>query len=40
MQGILKTQTVAEMNKCAVQNTVVEDTDGWLTSLPGQEMPM
>ncbi|TPX13312.1 uncharacterized protein E0L32_006285 [Thyridium curvatum] len=35
-QGILKTQTVAEMNKCAVQRTVVEETDGWLTELPGQ----
>jgi hypothetical protein len=41
MQGILKTQTVAEMNKCAVKNTVEEDTEGWLTELPGQmSMPM
>jgi hypothetical protein len=40
MQGILKTQTVEEMNKCAVQSTVVEDTDGWLSELPGQSMSM
>lgn len=37
MQGILKTQTVAEMNACGVQSTVVEDTDGWLSELPGQQ---
>lgn len=36
MQGILKTQTVDEMNACAVKNTVEEDTEGWLTELPGQ----
>jgi hypothetical protein len=36
--GILKTQTVADMNKCAVAKTVTEDTDGWLTQLPGQAM--
>ncbi|KAI0863363.1 hypothetical protein F4860DRAFT_501805 [Xylaria cubensis] len=40
MQGILKTQTVEEMNKCAVENTVEEDTDGWLLELPGQAMAM
>ncbi|KAI0532189.1 hypothetical protein GGR58DRAFT_491114 [Xylaria digitata] len=40
MQGILKTQTVAEMNKCVIKNTVEEDTDGWLSELPGQAMPM
>ena len=40
-QGVLKTQTVAEMNKCAVKPTVNEETDGWLTELPGQgEMVM
>jgi len=35
MQGILKTQTVDEMNNCAVKETVSEDTDGWLPRLPG-----
>jgi len=35
MQGILKTQTVAEMNNCAVKETISEDTDGWLSRLPG-----
>ncbi|PVI00308.1 hypothetical protein DM02DRAFT_728628 [Periconia macrospinosa] len=40
MQGILKTQTVPEMNACAVKNTVEEDTEGWLDHLPGQSMPM
>ncbi|KAI0403825.1 hypothetical protein F4802DRAFT_271365 [Xylaria palmicola] len=34
--GILKTQSVADMNACAVRSTVVEDTDGWLSELPGQ----
>jgi hypothetical protein len=38
MQGILKTQTVDEMNKCAVPNTVTEDTEGWLDALPGYPM--
>lgn len=40
MQGILKTQSVADMNKCSVSNTVTEDTEGWLAELPGQMMPM
>ncbi|KAI1386518.1 uncharacterized protein F4822DRAFT_319262 [Hypoxylon trugodes] len=40
VQGVLKTQTVADMNKCSVQNTVMEDTEGWLSELPGQKMPM
>ncbi|KAF2193920.1 hypothetical protein K469DRAFT_709400 [Zopfia rhizophila CBS 207.26] len=40
MQGILKTQTVADMNKCAVKKTVTEDTEGWLSELPGQKMGM
>ncbi|KAL7626037.1 hypothetical protein AAE478_002807 [Parahypoxylon ruwenzoriense] len=39
-QGILKTQSVADMNKCAVQNTVTEDTEGWLYELPGQKIEM
>lgn len=41
--GILKTQPVADMNKCSVQNTVTEDAgiDGWISELPGQmRMPM
>ncbi|KAF2736303.1 hypothetical protein EJ04DRAFT_463201, partial [Polyplosphaeria fusca] len=38
MQGILKTQTVEEMSACAVKSTVEEDTEGWLTELPGQKM--
>ena len=40
VQGILKTQTVAEMNKCAVKETVTEETEGWLSELPGQKMEM
>ena len=37
MQGVLKTQTVAEMNACAVKKTVTEHTDGWLLKLPGYQ---
>jgi hypothetical protein len=37
-QGVLKTQTVEEMNACAVQSTVEEDVEGWLEHLPGYEM--
>jgi hypothetical protein len=41
VQGVLKTQSVADMNKCAVKSTVAEETDGWLSQLPGQgSMPM
>ena len=40
VQGVLKTQTVAEMNKCAVQSSVEEDVDGWLDALPGSKMEM
>lgn len=36
MQGVLKTQTIEEMNACAVANTVTEEVDGWLNELPGQ----
>ncbi|KAI0147619.1 hypothetical protein GGR57DRAFT_505517 [Xylariaceae sp. FL1272] len=38
--GILKTQPVSEMNKCAVQNTVTENVgiDEWISELPGQSM--
>lgn len=38
VQGVLKTQSVADMNKCAVKNTVTEETEGWLSELPGQQM--
>ena len=38
MQGILKTQTVEEMNACGVESTVKEEVDGWLDHLPGYEM--
>ncbi|KAL1844942.1 hypothetical protein VTK73DRAFT_1455 [Phialemonium thermophilum] len=38
--GILQTQTVEEMNRCSVPNTVTEDTEGWLSVLPGQKMEM
>ncbi|KAK8023786.1 hypothetical protein PG993_011852 [Apiospora rasikravindrae] len=38
MPGVLATQPVADMNRCAVENTVTEDTEGWLTELPGQQM--
>lgn len=37
MQGILKTQTVEEMNACGVESTVKEEVDGWLDHLPGYE---
>ncbi|KAI1406951.1 hypothetical protein F5Y13DRAFT_195875 [Hypoxylon sp. FL1857] len=39
-QGVLRTQAVADMNKCAVKNTVTEDTEGWISELPGQKTPM
>ncbi|CAK7226525.1 hypothetical protein SCUCBS95973_006229 [Sporothrix curviconia] len=32
---MLKTQTVAEQNKCSLRDSVQEDIDGWLTELPG-----
>ncbi|CAK7199469.1 hypothetical protein SEUCBS139899_002149 [Sporothrix eucalyptigena] len=34
----VKTQTAATANKCAVKDTVAEDTNGWLTELPGHGM--
>ncbi|KAI1099707.1 hypothetical protein F4804DRAFT_321060 [Jackrogersella minutella] len=37
-QGILKTQTVADIDKCAVEKTISEDTEGWLSELPGQKL--
>ncbi|CAK7213855.1 hypothetical protein SCUCBS95973_001940 [Sporothrix curviconia] len=36
----LLSQSVTEMNKCAIESTVHEDIDGWVTELPGQSMPM
>ncbi|KAF2260287.1 hypothetical protein CC78DRAFT_473231 [Lojkania enalia] len=33
----LKTQDVSVGNNCKVKNRVLEDADGWLTSLPGME---
>ncbi|KAF2750512.1 hypothetical protein M011DRAFT_456379 [Sporormia fimetaria CBS 119925] len=35
VQGVLKTQTVEEMNACAVKDMVMEETEGWLDELPG-----
>jgi Domain of unknown function (DUF1996) len=40
VQGILKTQTVADMNKCAAKRAFTEDTEGWLSELPGRKMGM
>jgi len=37
-KGPLTDQTAAQMNKCSVKNTVTEDTEGWLTQLPGMAM--
>ncbi|KAI1763270.1 hypothetical protein GGR53DRAFT_498251 [Hypoxylon sp. FL1150] len=34
----LATQTVAQSNACTIQNTVNEDIDSWLESLPGRNM--
>lgn len=31
----LKTQSLADANKCTVKNTVNENIDGWLSELPG-----
>ncbi|KAL1889492.1 hypothetical protein Sste5346_008870 [Sporothrix stenoceras] len=36
----LLSQSVTEMNKCAVASTVHDDIDGWVTELPGQSMQM
>jgi hypothetical protein len=35
---VLETQTVEEMNKCAVESSVDEEVEGWLDHLPGYEM--
>jgi hypothetical protein len=37
--NLLKSQSFADANKCAVPKTVNEDVDGWLTQIPGG-MPM
>ncbi|GAW17211.1 hypothetical protein ANO14919_066640 [Xylariales sp. No.14919] len=37
----IATQSVDKANQCTIQNTVNEDIDSWLTTLPGQgSMPM
>ncbi|KAF2733013.1 hypothetical protein EJ04DRAFT_439976 [Polyplosphaeria fusca] len=36
----LKQQTPAVGNACAVKNRVMEDRDGWMSKLPGMDMPM
>ncbi|KAI0097222.1 hypothetical protein GGR51DRAFT_553254 [Nemania sp. FL0031] len=36
--GSIKKQTMAVANKCTVPDMVGEETDGWLTKLPGMEM--
>ncbi|KXX80586.1 hypothetical protein MMYC01_202709 [Madurella mycetomatis] len=33
----LKTQSVAQSNRCSVQSSVREDIDGWLDKLPGSQ---
>jgi len=34
----LKSQSVADMNKCTVKDEVRENIDGWITALPGHAM--
>ena len=38
VQGVLKTQGVEGMNKCAVRSEVEEEVEGWMDRLPGYEM--
>ncbi|KAI1333849.1 hypothetical protein F5Y15DRAFT_322246 [Xylariaceae sp. FL0016] len=38
--GPLKTQTVAQQNKCSIENTVTEQTLGWIDHLPGHGVPV
>ncbi|TAQ84784.1 hypothetical protein B7494_g6893 [Chlorociboria aeruginascens] len=33
--GPLQSQSINQQSSCSVQNTVTEDTDGWLEALPG-----
>ncbi|KAH8903548.1 hypothetical protein BR93DRAFT_986250 [Coniochaeta sp. PMI_546] len=37
---MLKTQSIAEQNKCTVKDMVGENFDGWLDKLPGDNMVM
>ncbi|EOO01129.1 hypothetical protein UCRPA7_3317 [Phaeoacremonium minimum UCRPA7] len=37
---MLKTQGIADQNKCTVPSMVHEDLDGWLSKLPGDNMVM
>ncbi|TPX15346.1 uncharacterized protein E0L32_004623 [Thyridium curvatum] len=37
---MLKTQTIAQQNKCTVRDMVNENFDGWLDKLPGDNMVM
>jgi hypothetical protein len=39
-EGVLRTQSIDDMNKCGVKDMIGEDVEGWLDHLPGQEMPM
>ncbi|KAK3486557.1 uncharacterized protein B0T23DRAFT_324376 [Neurospora hispaniola] len=36
----LKTQKIEDARKCAVKQLAKEEYDGWLTKLPGMDMPM
>jgi hypothetical protein len=36
----LKTQSIAEQNKCTVPDMVKENFSGWLNKLPGDNMVM
>ncbi|ORY55272.1 uncharacterized protein BCR38DRAFT_506281 [Pseudomassariella vexata] len=36
----MKTQSIEDMNKCSLAPVVNEDLDSWLTTIPGQSMPM
>ncbi|KAK0733043.1 hypothetical protein B0T26DRAFT_841465 [Lasiosphaeria miniovina] len=38
--GSLKTQSIDAARKCSVKPLVHENVDGWLTKLPGTDMPM
>lgn len=36
--GKQKSQDIGVANQCKIQKTVIEDADGWMTSLPGNPM--
>ncbi|KAF2676824.1 hypothetical protein K458DRAFT_396549 [Lentithecium fluviatile CBS 122367] len=38
--GNQKSRDIATAKKCVIKKTVQEDVDGWLTKLPGVDMPM